>query len=52
MAGQGTVWRKTKTVAEMAENSKEARKRAGESDGGDLDNASDSVKRFIKHTCG
>jgi hypothetical protein len=36
----------------MAENAEEARRLAGESDRGDLDNASDSVKRLIKRMRG
>ena len=38
--------------AEMAENAEEARRLAGESDRGDLDNVSDSVKRILKHMRG
>ncbi len=49
---EGAARLKTKTVEEMAENAKEARRLAGESDRGDLDNVSDSVKRIIKHMRG
>ena len=49
---EGAARLKTKTVEEMAENAEEARRLAGESDRGDLDNVSDSVKRIIKHMRG
>lgn len=49
---QGAARLKIKTLEEMAENAVEARRLAGESDRGDLDNASDSVKRLIKHMRG
>ena len=49
---EGAARLKTKTVEEMAENAAEARRLAGESDRGNLDNVSDSVKRIIKHMRG
>ena len=49
---QGAARLEVKSIEEMAENAEEARRLAGESDRGDLDNASDSVKRLIKQMRG
>ena len=48
----GAARLKTKTVEEMAESAEEARRLAGESDRGDLDNVSDSVKKLMRHMRG
>jgi alpha-galactosidase len=43
---QGAARLETKTVEEMAKNAEEARRLAGDSDRGDLDNGGDSIQRL------